>query len=81
MREVGRLPLDRVELRAPRLVQPRDGVEQPQGVGMPRVAIDIRRRASFDDLAGIHDVDAIGVAGHHAEVVRDDEHGDAVLLR
>ena len=35
----------------------------------------------LDDLAGVHDVHAVGVARHHAEVVGDDDDRGAELLR
>ena len=44
---------------------------------MPGFAVDVRRQAALDDLSGIHDVHAVRVAGHDAQVVRDDDEGDA----
>ena len=40
---------------------------------MARVVVDRRCRAALDDAPRIHDVDPLGVARHHAEIVRDDD--------
>ena len=42
-------------------------------------AYTFSRRRRLDDLAGVHHVDAVGVAGDDAEVVRDDDDGRAEL--
>ncbi len=44
---------------------------------MARVAEDVFRGAAFDDAGGVHDVHAIGVARHDAEIVGDDHDRDA----
>src|SRR5215831_2502327 len=79
VQQVRRLSLDRVELLVPGQVKPGDGVQQPQSVGVAGVPIDPSGRPPLDDLAGIHDVDPVGVAGHDPQVVRDDKQGDPVL--
>ena len=33
----------------------------------------------LDDLAGVHHGDVVGAAGHHAEVVGDEDHGHVPL--
>ena len=40
---------------------------------MQRFAENFARRALLGDARGIHDVDAVGVTRHHAEIVRDDD--------
>jgi len=79
VQQVRRLSLDRVEFLVPGQVEPGDGVQQPQGVGVAGVPIDVPGRPPLDDLAGIHDVDPVGVAGHDPQVVRDDKQRDPVL--
>ena len=44
---------------------------------MRRVVVDLPGGPFLDDLAGIHHVDPIGVARHHAQIVGDDDEGDA----
>ena len=44
---------------------------------MARIAEDIFSRSAFDDPGGVHDVHAIRVARHDAEIVGDDHDGDA----
>ena len=39
------------------------------------------RRTTFNDAAGVHDIDAVGVARDHAEVVGDDDHRHAEFSR
>src|SRR5579871_394320 len=48
---------------------------------MPRPPIDRCRGPAFDDAAGIHDIDAIGVAGHDPEIMGDDDQGRAQPTR
>src|SRR3990172_8687147 len=64
--EVGRRALDRHQLLARRLVQLRHRVQQAERVGVARVAVDLLGGGGLDDLARVHDVDAVGVAGDHA---------------
>ncbi|MBI1733764.1 MAG: hypothetical protein HYR51_01190 [Candidatus Rokubacteria bacterium] len=44
---------------------------------MARPIEDLRRRAHLHDPARVHDGGAVGVRGHDAEVVRDEDHGEA----
>jgi len=43
---------------------------------MPRIVVDRRRRSALDDAAGIHDVDPVGIARDHPEIVGDDDQRD-----
>src|SRR5438477_5216283 len=45
--------------------------EQSDRVGVPRALEDLERRRTLDDLAGVHDRDAVADLGDDAEVVRD----------
>ena len=56
-------------------------MQQPERVRVARILVDLARAGALDDLARIHDVDPVGVTGHHPEVVGDDDHGQAELLR
>ena len=47
---------------------------------MSRIGKDLVDRAGLDDVAGVHDVDAIGDAGHHPQVVGDHDDGHAKLV-
>ena len=48
---------------------------------MARVGIGLAGGGPFHDAAGIHDVDAVGVARDHAEIVGDHDHGHAEPAR
>src|SRR5712691_13003728 len=69
----------RVQLRFPGQVKPGDRVQQPQGIGVAGVPVNISGRSPLNDFAGIHNVNPIGVAGHYTQVVRNDNQGDPVL--
>ena len=56
------------------LVEPRERAEQAPGVGVLGVVEDLVERALLDDLPGVHDEDAVGDLGDHAEVVGDQDH-------
>ena len=78
--QVRRLALDGDQLFLDRLVQPRHRVKQAQRVGVHRVAIDFPRGRPLDNAPRIHDVHPVGIAGHDAQVVRDENHRGPVLL-
>src|SRR5229473_5557744 len=69
----------RVQLLFPGQVKPGDRVQQPQGIGVAGVPVNISGRPPLNDFACIHNVDPIGVAGHYTQVVRNDNKGDPVL--
>ena len=48
---------------------------------MARVGIGLAGGGPFHDAAGVHDVDAVGVARDHAEIVGDHDHGHAEPAR
>ena len=75
--QVRRHPLDGDEARALRLVEARNGGEQPLRIGMLGGAEYLRQFPALDDAAGVHHVDAVDVSGDHAEVVRDENDGHA----
>ena len=47
---------------------------------MPGMFQKLLRRGAFHDAACIHDVDAVRVLAHHAEVMRDEDDGGAHVL-
>src|SRR5690606_35093100 len=51
--------------------------QEMAGVFVLRVGEDFRRRASLNDLALRHHTDAVGDLAHDAEIVRDEQHGQA----
>ena len=59
-------------------VHARDRGEEGSCVGVGGGGEDAVHVALFDDLAGVHDGDAVGDLGDDAEVVGDEEHGHAV---
>src|SRR5712691_555468 len=69
----------RVQLLFPGEVKPGYRVQQPQGIGVAGVLVNISGRPPLNDFAGIHNVNPIGVAGHDTQVVRNDNQGDPVL--
>ena len=72
-RQVRWLPLDRHELAATLRVEARDRLEQADGVRVARASIELIGLGALDDVAGVHDVDALGHAGDDAEVVGDED--------
>src|SRR3990170_1927553 len=70
---VGRQPLDRDQLVFLGLVQSGHGLEQAQGVGMPRGAVDGAGVSRLHDLTGVHHVHTVRITRHHAQVVGNDD--------
>ncbi len=58
----------------------RAGREQRDGVRMLRLAVDIVPRAELDDLAEIHDGDAVADVLDRAQVVRHEQVGQVELV-
>ncbi len=52
------------------------GREQRLGVGVDRPAVQLLGRRELDDLAEVHDRDAVGDVAHDPEVVRDEHVGE-----
>ena len=52
----------------------RNGVQQALGVGMSGRMENVSLGAEFDQVAGVHDGDAIGDVRNDGEIVRDEEH-------
>ena len=75
--QVGRRTVDGGELGAAAAIEPRHGRQQTARVGVQRSAEHPLGRAALDDARRIHHVHAIGVARDDAEIVRDDDDGDA----
>ena len=80
MHQIGGLSADGVQCGFAWFVQAGNGAQQTDRVGMPRVAIDIARAALLNQ-SGIHDVDSICIARHHAQIMSDQHHRDATLTR
>ena len=53
----------------------RDGGEETPGIRHLGVVEDLAHRARLHDLPAVHHADAVGGAGDHAEVVRDQDDG------
>ena len=75
----GDLALDGREALLARL-EPRHLGEQRLGVGVVRARESAVGRRDLDHAAEIHDHDAVGDVLHHAEVVADEQVGEAELL-
>ena len=71
--EVGRLAVDRHQAAAGVAVEARHARPSGPRVGMARVLVELARRRRLDDAAAVHHRHAVGVARHHAEVVRDQD--------
>jgi hypothetical protein len=57
-----------------------DGAEEAFGVRVLRRREEIVHGGAFDDLAGVHDGDCIGIFGDDAEVVGNEHDGHAAIL-
>src|SRR6516162_7898130 len=77
MRGVGDLALQDNALRAQARVGLRHGREQRLGIGVARPGVEIARRRDLDDLAHIHDRHPVADMLHDAEIMRDEEIGEA----
>ena len=62
-----------------RAVELMGGFDKPTRVGVERIGDDVQRRPGLDELAGVHDGDAVAGLGKHAQVVGDHDEGDAAL--
>ncbi len=58
----------------------RDRREKSLRVGMLRVGVDVPNRPQFHDLPQIHDGNSITDMTHHAEVMRDEQIGQAEFI-
>ena len=67
------------QARGARLIEPHERPEQSPGVGVLRVVEDLVERRILDDLAGVHDHDAVGDLGDHPEVVGDQDDGQVAV--
>ena len=76
MRRVGDLALQKDSLRAEAWVRLRHGGEQSLGIGMFWLLEEGRCTGNFDDLANVHDGDAVTDMLNHAEVVGDEKIGE-----
>src|SRR5207237_7922832 len=73
--QVRRETLDGYELGLAPLVEARDRTQEAPRVGHLRICEELPRVGLLDDLAAVHDVNALGHAGDHAEVVSDEDEG------
>ena len=71
---------DREELRTGRKGALGQCRHQRARVAVLRLGEQRLRRRGFDDTAGVHDGDAIGVAGHDTQVVGDEDDAHLVLV-
>ena len=76
-REVRGLAPDLDELLARLWPDIRQTAQERLGIGMPRVVEDLERGPHLHDLPRVHDGHAVGVGGHDAEVVSDQDDRDA----
>ena len=72
-RQIRRLTIDRYQSLAARLIEPGHRAQQAERVGMLGIVLDFLGVAALDDPAGIHHVDPVGVARHHAQIMGDDD--------
>ena len=79
--EIGGKSFDRLQPIAAQAIQARHDTQQTDRIGMPGQFEQHSDRCLLDGLAGIHDHDAIGIAGDDAEVMGDEDQGDIEPLR
>jgi hypothetical protein len=77
--EVGRLTIDRHEAISPR-PEARNGLEQRARVGVGGRCENLSDWPEFHDAARVHDRHLVAHAGHDAQVVGDEDHGQAVAI-
>ena len=66
-------------LAGPGTARDRDAADEAACIGMARVAKERVRGRRLDDLAGVHHGDTVRDARHDAEIVGDEDEGDAEL--
>ena len=71
--EVWREAFDGLQPVLAHLVQAGHRLQQAEGVGVAGVAVQLAGGGRLHDLAGVHHVDPVGVAGHDPQVVGDDD--------
>ena len=59
------------------LIEPRDRLKKPDGIGMPGGAVEVPCHSLLNDLTGIHDHDPVCIPCHNTKVVGDDDQGCA----
>ena len=74
-RQIRRLTVDRRQAAAAVAFEPGNGAQQSLRVGVARIRVERRGGAAFYDPAAIHHRHPVGVTGHDAEVVRDQDEG------
>src|SRR5690606_2863643 len=79
--EQRRLALDGGEPYVLSRVETGDRGHEAHGVGVTGILEDLHRRTALDDLAGVHDVHAVGVPRDHTQVVSDDQDGRTEFRR
>ena len=77
LEQVRRRAFDGLEPHGTATIEARHGAEKSARVWVSRIAEDILGCPAFDDPRGVHDVHAIRVARHDAEIVGDDHDRDA----
>jgi len=80
VQQVDRLAFNRHQLGVVHRIQTRDAVQQSLRVFMMGIREDLIGRAAFDNVAGVHDGDAVAHGGDDAQVMGDDDDGHAQLL-
>ncbi len=60
-------------------VEPGDGADQAERVGVPGGGVQLVDGSGLDDPPGVHDGDPVGAARDHPEVVADQDQGGAAL--
>src|SRR5712691_2128716 len=73
---IGRIARQRRLLATAVGVHRRHGTEQRARIGMPRAGVDALHGTQLDDLAEIHDEDAVADVLHAIEVMRDEDIGE-----
>ena len=61
------------------VVQTRDSVQQTVGIGVDGVFKQGELVAGFHDITAVHNIDAVGIAGHQPQIVGDDDDGETLV--
>src|SRR5215469_1521847 len=72
--QIGRLASNRRKLEAALIIQARNRVQQPHGVGMGGSFIHLFHRRGLHHVSRVHHVDMLTGSGHYSQVVRNQHH-------
>lgn len=78
---IRRLAFDWCQTALARFIEPRDRRQEPGRIWMKGVMINCEGRSVFDNRAGVHHIDPLGVTGNDTQVVGDEDQRHAHFVR